>query len=175
MTNSYTTEYLKSLLVRDSTAEFYTRPSKKIGATYRLLFCRLPQTIFQTIRRSCKVDILIPGIMNIPSVPSSRILRSSDGLPVLPFFVLLMLKVQGWSDHRKSDRSDYRAKQHQDVQDIGELLSIGKQRKEDWRKASGWVPQEFSQHGCALISEYVAARGGKASWEELGFEFVSEG
>ena len=164
MTTSHSTELLKNMLVSGGN-DFYTRPSKTIGATYRLLFCRLPSLY---IRRSCKVDVLIPGIMNIPHLPAARIVRN-DGLPVLPFLVLLILKVQGWWDHRNSDRSDYRAKQHQDSSDVDAMLAIGKRRGEDFSLLRTWLSDDFTRHGQKIILEYIAMHGRREMWEVLGF------
>ncbi|TCD70778.1 hypothetical protein EIP91_001809 [Steccherinum ochraceum] len=167
MTSSYTTETLKNTLVAGGGGDFYTRPSKMIGATYRLLFCRIP-TSSLFAHKSCKVDILIPGIMNLPMLPTSSFVRI-DNLPVLPFSALLLMKVQGWSDHRKSERSDYRLKQHQDAKDVNELLAIGKERGE--RLTPETLPSDFWLAGMKLIVEYVNVKGGRMSWEELGLQF----
>ncbi|THH23113.1 hypothetical protein EUX98_g8064 [Antrodiella citrinella] len=172
MTNSHTTEVLKNMLELGGGGDFYTRASKKVGATYRILYCKIPSLYATRYNRSTKVDILIPGIMSIPLLSTTAIVRI-DGLPALPFFALLMLKVQGWSDHRKSDRSDYRLKQYQDVNDIDELLVIGQQGGKKFLSEVGQLPKDFLDVGYRLLGEYVTARGGHASWEVLGFEFSS--
>jgi len=172
MTTSHTTESLKNILVLGGGGDFYLRPSKKIGATYKILYCKIPSS-FSTSHysRSSKVDILIPGILNIPLLSSTVIVRI-DGLPVLPFFALLMLKVQGWSDHRKSDRSDYRLKQHQDVADVNQLLALGQRRGEDLHLSLSQLPLSFQEIGLQVVAEYVNIKGRRAVWENLGFEFV---
>ena len=48
-------------------------------------------------RFSSKVDILLPGVMHLPALPTSMITRISS-LPLVPFPVLLLQKLQGWAD-----------------------------------------------------------------------------
>ena len=120
------------MLARQS-SRFELRPSRKRGATYKLLYYRHPDDDYITI----KVDILVPGILNIPSIPTERIHRVNK-LPPMPFLPLLLLKLQAWHDHRASYRSDYNAKQWMDVQDIQALLPIAVRRGEhkdenDWQ------------------------------------------
>lgn len=71
-------------------SNFYTVASKDPRATYRVLWYRLGYS------RSCKVDVLMPGIMNIPPVPAARIAyrRSRSELPLISFLPLLLLKLQ---------------------------------------------------------------------------------
>jgi len=72
LTSSHTQEELKNRLVSYD-SRFYTVASKDPFATYRVLWFRL-----SGYRRSCKVDLLLPGVMNIPHVPSDRIYRMKD-------------------------------------------------------------------------------------------------
>ena len=92
--------------------KFYTMPSVDPSATYRKLYYRLPAP--EGRFRSCKVDILVPGTLSIPKLSRRRIERIR-GIPVLPFCVLLILKIQGWRDHGKSLRLDQQAKHELDV------------------------------------------------------------
>jgi hypothetical protein len=94
-TDLYTQERLKALLVT-ANPDFYLVAAKTPGATYRVLWCRLTG-----YRRSCKVDILLPGIMNIPRVPRELIKRVQN-LPVMPLAGILLLKLQAWEDHRNA-------------------------------------------------------------------------
>ncbi|KAF9261317.1 hypothetical protein L218DRAFT_961605 [Marasmius fiardii PR-910] len=59
--------------------------------------------------RSSSIDLLLPGIMNIPPIPTSRIYYK-DG--------------RGWEDHGESPKHWMRAKQSIDVADIVELLNL---------------------------------------------------
>ncbi|KAH7878792.1 uncharacterized protein C8R40DRAFT_1086952 [Lentinula edodes] len=135
LTSRYTQEELKNLLVQYNST-FYLIASKDPLATYRVLWFRLAG-----YRRSCKVDLLLPGTMNIPSVDPSRIYRvgntrQTDNIyfsvlsakyPLMPFLPLLLLKLQAWQDHGESAKLFMRDKQPTDVQDILELLRLAEQ------------------------------------------------
>lgn len=128
---------------------------KTIGATYKILFCKL-----SGVRCSRKVDILIPGVLNIPLLPDTR-LSTIDSIPILPLTVLLILKVRDWSFYAKSNRADVRTKQSHDIRDIDKLLVIGKNKGEDFSEAFGWLPQDFMSHAKKLIVEYVNVMSGR--------------
>ncbi|KAF7797996.1 hypothetical protein EIP86_009205 [Pleurotus ostreatoroseus] len=108
ITYQLSTEALKELLVKQASTSFYLRPAQTPGATYKVLFAKLAPRGHR--KRSCKVDVLVPGILNIPFVPTQHIVSLED-LPVMPLIALLLLKLQGWEDHRLSGRSDMQQKQ----------------------------------------------------------------
>ncbi|KAJ4479793.1 hypothetical protein C8J55DRAFT_77924 [Lentinula edodes] len=136
LTSRYTQEELKNLLVRYN-SNFYLVASKDPLTTYRVLWFRLTG-----YHRSCKVDLLLPGTMNIPFVDPSRIhrvgnTRQTDNIyssvlsakyPLMPFLPLLLLKLQAWQDHGESAKFFMRDKQPTDVQDIRELLQLAEQK-----------------------------------------------
>ena len=170
MTSRYDTEFLKNYLTRqDST--FYTRAPKTPGATYRVLFAHLKPTYLSS-RRSCKVDILIPGILGIPKVPAERV-RTIAGLPVMPMVPQLLLKVQGWSDHRASHRQDMQLKQYVDVGDIDELLAIAVAEGADVRAPENkWLPGSMTGVAPTRIWSYTLRGSAKSKeqWKAIGFE-----
>jgi len=170
LTTSHTTEDLKLLLSQIAPSTFYLRPPKSIGATYKVLFAKLRGNIHYS-RRSCKVDILIPGVLNIPQIPPAHILHIDD-LPVMPLIPLLLLKLQGWSDHRASSRSDMQQKQYMDIRDITQLLQIAVMRGARLEDAIEWLPQEFVVAGRARLARYLETlRPSQTSnWVEIGFE-----
>ncbi|KAF5328929.1 hypothetical protein D9758_016816 [Tetrapyrgos nigripes] len=146
-----TQEVLKNKLI-ELDSRFYTVASKDPYATYRVLWFRIPSptstssltsssyaaySSLYSLRsrdRSCKVDLLLPGVMNIPFVPKESIYRTPsttrsssanlDPLPLMPFLPLLLLKLQAWQDHGESPKSWMREKQPIDVRDITQLLEI---------------------------------------------------
>lgn len=162
MSNEYTTEYLKELLVNNGKG-FYKRASKKIDATYTVLYCRL-----SGYKRSCKVDILIPGILNIPFIASNRI-EIIDGFPVLPLFPLLLMKLQGWSDHRASSRSDMQLKQYVDARDLVELVAIAARRGEHVDDGR-WLPTSFLELATTRVAAFVEAHRQPTNWRRIGFD-----
>ncbi|TDL18252.1 hypothetical protein BD410DRAFT_504607 [Rickenella mellea] len=163
--NSYSQESMKAMLVGQND-KFYLVRSKNPYATYRVLWYRLSSY------RSCKVDLLQPGVMNIPTVDASRI-KTIDGIPVMPFSVVLLLKLQAWSDHRVALKSYLRVKQHTDVADILRLLPIAKTRKVKPREDS-WLPSSFITAAEGRVTSFVTnfpASG--EGWKALGFDVPS--
>ncbi|KAK0493841.1 hypothetical protein EDD18DRAFT_1178113 [Armillaria luteobubalina] len=136
-----TQEELKRRVV-GANASFYLIASKDPYATYKVLWYRLPG-----YRRSCKVDLLFPGIMNIPPAPPESIVHRrhpSDyqTLPLMPFIPLLLLKLQAWMDHGESTKDYMRAKQPTDVKDIIELLNIFVTAG-NLGELGSWIPESF--------------------------------
>jgi hypothetical protein len=74
-----------------------------------------------------KVDVLFPGIMNIPLVPISSI-KTFEGIKVAPFDLVLLLKLQAWKDHQLSLEAYKRQKQWDDKRDLERLLPLAVQR-----------------------------------------------
>ncbi|KAF9531268.1 hypothetical protein CPB83DRAFT_761944 [Crepidotus variabilis] len=124
-------ERIKQLIVTANPDKFYLRDSVNPSATYKILFYKLtrrqnPTRFFR--RNSCKVDILIPGIMHLPSLhPNPERIIWIDGLPVLPFAVLLSQKLQAWDDHRnmseETEPQKY-AKRFVDKNDLGRMFKM---------------------------------------------------
>ncbi|KAI0819365.1 hypothetical protein BC628DRAFT_1333201 [Trametes gibbosa] len=145
LTNTYGQESLKELLVRANSQYTLVR-SRNPRATYRVLWYRIPDTF-----QRCKVDILIPGILNIPDL-------------------------QGWADHRASHRADMRSKQYLDVHDVNALLKIVHKRGlridgED----STWVPETMVRNARSTLREYVISVAGYASdWKAIGIDIEGE-
>lgn len=160
------------MLVRGD-SRFYLLSSKNRFASYKVLWYRTQAYASQFF--DCKVDILIPGILNIPTVPRSRVPTLSIGqyeLPVMPLVPQLLLKLQGWSDHRASHRSDMRTKQYVDVRDIDALLDIAvakgaKIRAED----VDWMPESMITAAQGRLWSYTRSGSQKSAtgWRQLGF------
>lgn len=174
LSTAYSQEQLKRLLC-NTDSNFYTVASKDPYATYRVLWYRL-----SGYGRKCKVDILQPGIMNIPSVPDDKVVylkspqltTSYRSLPLMPFIPLLLLKLQAWEDHGKAAKLYMRAKQPTDVSDIRELLTLAS-RMEPVPKldtSTEWVPDSFMAAGKLRVKRFVARHNDTANgWRRLGF------
>ena len=65
--------------MRDDSS-FYLVRSKNWRATYRVLWHRLSKDTYPRPSVDCKVDILVPGILNIPNVPQDHV-ACSRGFP----------------------------------------------------------------------------------------------
>ncbi|EIN09003.1 hypothetical protein PUNSTDRAFT_68008 [Punctularia strigosozonata HHB-11173 SS5] len=157
-TKSHTQEELKRLL-ESKNSSFYTVAAKTPGATYRVLWYRIPgTTTFGGLPKLCKVDILVPPTLNIPWVPPERIERI-DGIPVMPILPLLLLKLQGWEDHTEAHQTHLRLKQTDDVRDIKELRRIAARRGIDLQttKPESWMSSALLDQARVRLGKVEAA------------------
>ncbi|KAJ3760679.1 hypothetical protein EV360DRAFT_39294 [Lentinula raphanica] len=168
LTSQYTQEHLKYILVRYD-SRFYLIDSKDPNATYRVLWFRLTG-----YHRSCKVDLLLPGIMNIPSVEPARIVRPRfRDYPLMPFLPLLLLKLQAWQDHGESPKLFVREKQQMDVRDIRELLQLAEDQYALPKVEAPHLLESFIQAGRMRVRKFVRLHPwSEKQWRLLGF--VSE-
>lgn len=120
----YDSEMVKNLLCRKDADHFYLEPSKTPGATYKVLHYRSLDSEDDT----CKVDVVVPGTMQLPSLPPSQICWI-DRFPVIPFSLLLLQKLQGWHDHRTAAEQHKRRKQYTDATDLQALLNLENTRQ----------------------------------------------
>ncbi|KAK7038874.1 hypothetical protein VNI00_010506 [Paramarasmius palmivorus] len=174
LTKIWTQEELKRQVVAND-PNFYTIASKDPFATYRVLFYRLNEYTSRYLRRSCKVDLLLPGVMNIPNVPTSYIRYIDDRhrlKPLMPFLPLLMLKLQAWMDHGESTKLHMRAKQPVDVRDIMELLNLAVTKYTDVKlaKEESWLPDTFVSAGRKRVRAFTRMYPTSARhWKAVGF------
>lgn len=93
--------------------------------------------------------------MNIPDIPPQQIKRKL-GLPVMPLLPLLVMKLQGWTDHRASPRTDFQAKQHVDVDDNKELLDIPcRTGTRIGSKSLYWLPSDSIQAARVRVYKFI--------------------
>lgn len=149
-------------MVASADPNFSLIPSRVVGADHHVLWYNLPSSSNiktrpqkrkssstpeegpPSTRRVCKVDILIPGTLDIPHIPKSQLHfdtssffpsynADQDGssapqiLPIacVPFCTLLMLKLRAWADHSLPNaRHVMHQRVPQDEEDIEELLRI---------------------------------------------------
>jgi hypothetical protein len=165
LTDSYDQEEIKNLVVSNN-SKFFLVPSRSPRETYKILYYSLPTRGF------CKVDILLPGIMNIPSVPRSHITYTQvPDVPVMPLLAVILLKLQGWMDHRDSEREDFQEKQYVDVDDIRDMLEILRQNfSTQTLKSQKWMPRSFVNAAKARVDEFVEAFPDTMEyWWDIGF------
>lgn len=163
-------ERLKRALVANDD-RFYLQRSSNPDANYHILWCSLPTHPRARRPRRCKVDILTPGSLNIPYIPRGRIVHLND-LPVMPLMPLLLMKLQGWSDHRDSSRPDFQDKVPVDVEDILDLLQIACDKPYCRLSRSTWLPQTFLDLAQSRIEEFVDEESGESAgyWQTLEFD-----
>jgi hypothetical protein len=133
-----------------------------------VLFCRLPG--FRRERRRVKVDILIPLTPRlwIPKVLSEDTWLIKN-IPVMPLFDLLVMKIQGWRDHRASRREDFLAKVEADVTDIRALLVQARLRRISYRKEYRCHTRGFMNRAQRLALGFVEVCGRQTKFQALGF------
>ncbi len=133
-----------------------------------MLFCRLPG--FKREARRVKVDILVPlkPRLWIPKVLSEDTWLFKD-IPVMPLFDLVVMKMQGWRDHRASRRSDFRAKVGADVTDIRALLVRARFHKIHYRKEYRHHTRGFMGRARRLALLFVEECGEGEVFQALGF------
>ncbi|KAH9934561.1 uncharacterized protein BXZ73DRAFT_77033 [Epithele typhae] len=172
LTSVYSQEELKELLV-GTDPTFYLVVSENLAAPYRVLWYRLSKSEYQIARpfEDCKVDILTPGTLNIPDVPLESVgLR--QGLPVMPLIPQLLLKVQGWEDHRRSHRMDMRAKVPVDIKDVDSLVDVAVREKAKLGESGlqEWFSEEVALQLKRQVADFVetASRRGPHKWRRLG-------
>ncbi|PCH36940.1 hypothetical protein WOLCODRAFT_83009 [Wolfiporia cocos MD-104 SS10] len=167
-------EYLKQLLVGEDSS-FYLRRPRDRQESYKKLYYRLPSPQRgpkRMCKRKCKVDVLVPGKMRIPDMPQRHIMRQG-GFPILQILPLLLLKLQGWNDHRHYPFGDYRRKKiPADVDDITGLLEIACNRGTHLgSKSLRWLPEKTVDASRKRVKWYVKKYPESAQkWERLGFD-----
>lgn len=168
---------LKDLVLRANSRNFYLKLPRDPAAEYRILWYR------QYYRGpECKVDILVPATMHLPFLPASRVvhLTATDTatpapVPVVPFPLLLLHKLQGWDDHRKAEEPYKRKKKIQDASDVRKLLSL-RHEVEALEHTQPWDDEElFSEEFRKITRERVKAHceafpDREKEWKALGFE-----
>ncbi|PFH48738.1 hypothetical protein AMATHDRAFT_49292 [Amanita thiersii Skay4041] len=153
--------YLWGMENRDP--NFYLVPGKSRHKRYHVLW--------YTLRRGvhCKVDIVTPNTteLNIPDIPLDTI-DVIRNIPVMSFLPLLLLKLQGWDDHRNIDKTHMRAKIPQDKADLKELLTM--LDANDKLRKNKWLPSWFAKLARARVREFVNKYPYKEeSWSYIGF------
>ncbi|KAF9466146.1 hypothetical protein BDZ94DRAFT_1252213 [Collybia nuda] len=167
-------EDIKSVIVELDPAHLFLISARDPQATYRILYFRLTDGLgVLTPRTSCKVDIVAPGNMHLPPLPSDMI-NWDEGLPLIPFSLLLLQKLQNWDDHRKSLNELKRLKQVTDFEDIEDLFELSEIKA--LQSSSPWSDRQvFSTKFEALsrdrVKQYCFLFPDSADgWRSIGFE-----
>jgi hypothetical protein len=177
-------EDLKRMIANDHPS-FFLKNSKQPRATYQILWYRYFTQDHPGVDTEFKVDILLPGIMHLPClrheliewVESTQRIASdvtSDTLPLLPLSVVLLQKLQAWDDHKFAEQRHYIVKQHQDAQDIQNMLKLGCVL--DLGYTQSWhdfdlFDEEFQLLSQQRVKEFCRCFPSSAeTWRILGFE-----
>ncbi|KAI5893722.1 uncharacterized protein SCHCODRAFT_02747669 [Schizophyllum commune H4-8] len=161
-------EDIKRKILDVNPRNFFLKLPRDPANTYRKLYYR-----DEYMGPECKVDILIPGTLMLPLLAPSQITRIDD-IPVVPFSVLLLQKLQGWDDHGREEQGFKRTKQQTDEGDLRRMMGLAAARA----LAAGVLPWDdkalFPAEFMQLSRERVIAYSKKfpdraAWWEKLGF------
>ncbi|KAJ3574442.1 hypothetical protein NP233_g1770 [Leucocoprinus birnbaumii] len=145
------------------------------AAPYRILHYRSRYS-----GQDCKVDILIPGTMYLPDLfPYSvrRCIAAISNIPLVPFSLLLLHKLQGWADHIVATEEHKRRKHVQDAADVRRLLEM-EERLEVLKTTQPWSNaelfcEEFQELTRERVKDYCKAFPKRAAaWKLLGFDTV---
>ena len=168
----YDQETIKRMLTGANPA-FYTVASKTIGATYRVLWYNPRGWSFAPRTDSVKVDILLPGIMDIPSFSANHInTNNSRQLPAAPFSIVLLLKLQAWSQHRTAFKAYLNVKQYTDASDLEILVPLA--AANGVRISEAVLPSSFVEAAKDRVLEYVQRYPSSrtiSEWKTIGFTF----
>lgn len=117
-----------------------------------------------------KVDILVPPTLGLPEIRFDDVV-DIDRIPVMPLFDLLIMKTQGWLDHRNSSRADFRAKESADVTDIYALLDRADTEKLSYDDEidQDRHEEEFIDNALYLVRRFAGTYRAHRRWRRLGF------
>ena len=159
-------EELKRRVVA-ANSSFYLVAAKTPGATYKVLWYRNYNF------RRCKVDLLLPGIMNIPSVPIAAIDHSEPGKPCAPFALVFLLKLQAWQQHRDSGEVRFRIKSSTDARDLKRMLPIAHAKGFSIRRREAYLPPLFVASATPRVERFVRESPETLHWwKAFGFTVV---
>jgi len=160
-------ESIKRIIV-DVDDRYFLEDAKRRDAPYKKLFCCLPG--WNAYGRSVKVDILVPPMVNIPNINSYDTVIINR-IPVMPLFDLLIMKTQGWWDHRRSPREDFHAKEEGDVADIDGLLDRAIEEQISYQDEIDAYrhTSEFLKRALTLVRKFAGQHGRWEKWEAIGF------
>lgn len=180
----YTSDTLiKNLLVSLAPAHFFLKPPLDPAAPYSLLFYRRTANLSPGAPNAhhhiCKVDLVLPPALLLPRLPAARAVWT-EGMPLVPYALLLLQKLQGWDDHLASGEEWKRKKAEEvDAEDVRLLLRLPPGVK--LREARGWMEDaevftdggkgEFVRKSRERVDRFVEVYPEtRVAWRALGFE-----
>lgn len=127
-----------------------------------------------------KVDVLVAEEnLCVPAIPAARVFRLGEW-PLAPLAFLLLLRLQGWSDHRAAELDHHREKTAVDVADLCMhlvpfcLASSFAGGGTLWEEAQRYLPEDFlalsRERADTFVAEHPWAYG---DWTELGFPLTA--
>ncbi|CAE6417949.1 unnamed protein product [Rhizoctonia solani] len=153
-------EQIKQILV-NANPKFYLISARDPTATYKVLWYCTAQGI------RVKVDLLQPGIMSIPDFSPDLIQYKqylTHRIPVAPFGLVLLLKLQAWEQHKQSREERYFTKHHTDARDINYLLPLAITAG----VTCDYLPSDFRREARRRVRSYVESHpSSKEHWAKI--------
>jgi len=150
---------------------FYLVDAKTPGADWTVLWYH-PHGEGSTRRPAAiKIDILLPGIMDLPSFDPSFIdFDNSRSLPAAPILLVLLHKVRGWWERFHSP-NDYQHKKHwDDACDVANLAPLASQMGVTIH--DDVLPDDFIYNASEWVNEFIAEYPKfrtRYHWRKLGY------
>ena len=118
-----------------------------------------------------KIDLLFPGVLDIPAIPTSCITRTNIfSLPCAPFSLVLLLKLQAWVHHGESLSPRYYVKKPIDARDIDALLPIAS-RMGLKPRTEKFLPESFVKKSELRVKKYgQEVPTSVKQWIALGYD-----
>jgi len=148
------------------------RPSPSINHP-----ARSQEDIIKMADPECKVDILAPGTMHLPHLPTTYI-HWVDEIPLVPFSLLLVQKLQAWDDNRNAEEPFRQYRQHKDAKDVKKLLGLKEFVEVLTQRSDGWAntelfSEEFQELTKGRVKDFTRAFSSSAKqWKSLGFHLA---
>ena len=149
---------------------FYLKDSKTPGSNWTVLWYH-PNGEGSTRRdASIKIDILLPGDAELPSLDPYWIDYSNEDLPAAPLLLVLLHKVLGWWEHFNSAHSHHYQKHYQDARDVENLLILASEMGVtiDYHV----LPHDFIDSAKEWVKKFIAEYPDtqmRYHWRQIGF------
>lgn len=160
-----TAEQIKEEILRSS-PEFSLADLATLSATYRVCWFTFPIS-----ERRCRVDILLPGMIQLPELPPSCVVSAPHtAIPIMPLLPTLLHKCLAWEYHRGIQTEHYVMKTANDSREILELLPEAATSSECTAQSGSWLPAWFTENSRNSITSFVAEHpDSAASWVGMGY------
>jgi hypothetical protein len=166
----YEQEEIKRMLAGKNPG-FYLVDAKTAGADWKVLWYHLRGRGSTRRPGAIKIDVLLPGIMEIPSFDPRWIERdNSRRLPTAPLSLVLLHKVRGWSERIKSVQDHHYQRHKQDAHDVTTLAPLASQMGVTIH--DGVLPNEFTESANGWVNDFIAAYPELRTqyhWSKIGF------
>jgi len=174
LNSQYDQEEIKRMITRKNPC-FYLMDAKTTGADWKVLWNHPRGKGFTKRSAAIKIDILLPGIMELPSFNPYWInYHNSLKLPTAPLLLVLLHKVRGWSKRVNSTDHHYE-KHRQDASDVATLAPLASQTGVTIH--DNVLPDEFIESASVWVNDFIAAYPKLRTqyhWRKIGFTHMPE-